>query len=107
MSVHTGTADGDSYAEGISDDGRYVAFGSEAHDLVASPATQFHDVYVRDMVTKTTQLVSVNDQDGDEANEHSEAIVISGDGSTVAFSSMANDLVGTEPAATSRCTWRH
>jgi Fibronectin type III domain len=95
VSVHTGnTTDGDSYADGISDDGRYVAFESEAHDLV-TPATQFQDVYVRDTVAHTTQLVSINNVNEGEASADSSDIVISGDGSTVAFSSKGSDLVGT------------
>ncbi|BEP14882.1 hypothetical protein acdb102_31930 [Acidothermaceae bacterium B102] len=97
VSVHTGIGDGNSYAEGISNDGHLVAFASEAHDL-RTPNTQFHDVYVRNMVTNQTQLVSIDNVDRGEAQDNSEAIVISGDGSTVAFSSFANDLVGTSQA---------
>jgi hypothetical protein len=47
-------------------DGRYVAFTSDARDLVAGVDRFDVQVYVRDRVAGTTTLASVN-ADGDEA----------------------------------------
>lgn len=52
-------ANGASHTPSLSPDGRYVAFISTATDLGAEETNQFEDVYLRDMVAKTTRLVSV------------------------------------------------
>ena len=49
----------DSLLPSISADGRYVVFQSMATNLVNPPATH-EDVYLRDLVTRTTRMVSVN-----------------------------------------------
>ena len=51
-------ANGDSELGGISGDGRYVAFGSRASNVVAG-AQGAPDVFVRDRVAQTTTLISV------------------------------------------------
>src|SRR6185369_7756361 len=46
---------------GISDDGRYVVFTSSARDLTAfTDNNSQQDVFVRDLQTNTTKLVSIN-----------------------------------------------
>jgi len=85
--------DGPSFAPTISADGRYVAFWSNAQNLVSTPDTNgFADVYVRDMVAKTTRRVSVA-LGGGPTDGHSREPSISRDGSTVAFTSTATNLV--------------
>jgi Tol biopolymer transport system component len=55
-----GTAgNGASESPAVSADGRFVAFASTSSDLVGSDANGFKDVFVRDMDTGTTSLVSV------------------------------------------------
>lgn len=54
-------ANGRSNYPSISDDGRYVAFLSDANDLVASDTNGFQDIFVRDLKSGTTELVSVGD----------------------------------------------
>lgn len=76
----------------ISADGRYVAFESAAWNLVRGDTNARPDVFVRDMVTGTTTLASVNDQ-GDGGELGSEAPVISADGRYVTFLSYARNLV--------------
>jgi Tol biopolymer transport system component len=76
----------------ISADGRYVAFASDADNLVSNDGNDSSDVFVRDRVTDTTTRVSVA-SDGSEAGMDSETPAISGDGRYVAFTSLANDLV--------------
>lgn len=66
-------------------DGRYVAFGSPATNLVADDANGFADVFRKDMVTGAVELVSVSTA-GAQANAN---VIgdpsISADGSRVAF----------------------
>lgn len=88
----------------ISDDGRFVAFVSSAGDLVArethgSAVGARGDIYVRDVETGTTELVSVA-SGGEPANSASIYPVISGDGRYVSFLSHASNLVDEEPAPT-------
>jgi Tol biopolymer transport system component len=76
----------------ISGDGRYVAFGSCASDLVANDVNAHCDVFVRDMQAGTTVLAS-RSHDGLGADQDTYRSEISGDGSTVAFTTMATNLV--------------
>jgi len=87
-----GEADGDSNSPSISGDGRYVAFDSDATDLVGSDNNGKFDIFVHDLQTGTTIRVSV-DSGGGEANGDSNSPSISGDGRYVAFESSAPDLV--------------
>ena len=73
-------------------DGRFVSFWSEADDLVANDTNGLRDVFVRDVVTGTTVLVSAN-TNGFSGNRYSTDGAISADGRFVAFTSYANDLV--------------
>jgi hypothetical protein len=78
------------------DDGRYVVFDSCADNLVPVDTNGLTtDVFLRDTVAKTTTLLSVT-ADGTQGNSDSYAVTISGDGSTVAFTSNATNLA---PAA--------
>jgi Tol biopolymer transport system component len=76
----------------ISGDGRYVAFSSDATNLVSGDLNEVDDVFVHDRTTGTTQRVSV-DSTGAEANNGSFEPSLSGDGRYVAFGSFAADLV--------------
>ena len=90
-----GEADGDSNSPSISADGRYVAFDSDATDLVGSDNNGKFDIFVHDLQTGTTIRVSV-DSGGGEANGDSNSPSISGDGRYVAFESSAPDLVSSD-----------
>jgi Tol biopolymer transport system component len=81
-----------SFDPSISSDGRYVAFGSAATDLVPSDGNSADDVFVRDLRAGTTTRVSV-DLTGADADGPSFEASISGDGRFVAFASAASDLV--------------
>ena len=90
----TGTGDGRSINPSISADGRFVAFRSDATDLVATPDTNdFSDLFVRDLVAGVTTLVTHNFLGTDTGNNPSGNGVISADGNLVAFLSGASDLV--------------
>ncbi|MFI1989045.1 hypothetical protein [Actinoplanes sp. NPDC020271] len=77
----------------ISADGRYVAFASNASNLVPGDVNNVTDVFVRDTVGGTTTLVSgaPNGQPGLGAADTQ--VAISGNGRYVAFSSLAPNLV--------------
>jgi Tol biopolymer transport system component len=87
-----GEANGDSYFPSISADGRYVAFTSEATNLVEGDTNGRRDVFVRDTKEGKTVRVSVSSSGG-EANGRSFATSISADGRLVAFESEADNLV--------------
>lgn len=84
--------DGPSYHPAMSGDGRYVAFVSEASNLTRDASKHAANVYVRDMVTGVTELVSRNSS-GRQANGPSVHPAVSHDGSTVAFQSLASDFL--------------
>ena len=89
----TDSGNGFSIDAAISDDGRFVAFGSYAGDLVANDTNGSGDVFVRDLKTGTTTLVSVNRAGTDTGNNGSFARTISADGRFVVYESSASDLV--------------
>ena len=94
VSVSTSGARGNgaSSAPSISADGRYIAFASDASNLVANDDNSARDIFVHDQVTSTTWRVSVSGA-GVQANGPSETPAISGDGRYVAYRSVANNLV--------------
>ena len=88
----TGSGNGDSLPRGISSDGRYVLFESSAGDLTAGDTNNAGDVFVRDMISGTTLLVSTNTS-GNGGNGVSRSPVMTSDGRYVAFVSAATNLV--------------
>lgn len=92
----TGSGNGPSTTPVLSDDGRFVAFSSSASDLVENDTNGQPDIFVRDLQTGKTTLVSVNKAGTNSGNQTSSSPVISADGHFVAFSSLANDLVTTD-----------
>jgi Tol biopolymer transport system component len=84
--------DGDSQDPAVSADGRYVAFASEAGDLVAGDENSTTDVFVFDRMAGSTERVSL-DTSGGNADDFSTAPAISADGRYVAFTSRASNLV--------------
>ena len=76
----------------ISDDGRYVAFVTDASNLVSGDTNGVSDVFVRDTQSGTTTRVSV-DSSGGQGNGASFNAEISGNGRYVVFVSSASNLV--------------
>jgi len=74
----------------ISDDGRYVMFRSA--DLVAGDSGNVHE-YVRDRVARTTYLVDRNAKEERANDGWSYASNIAGDGTRVAMSLQATNMV--------------
>ena len=77
----------------MSADGRYVAFVSDATDLVPNDNNNGSDVFVRDRLTGQTILVSVNAAGTGTADQFSNLPTITPDGRFVVFSSHASNLV--------------
>jgi uncharacterized repeat protein (TIGR01451 family) len=87
-----GQANADSSFASISADGRIVAFGSFADNLVAGDTNFTSDVFVRDRQAGTTERVSVSSA-GVEGSSASDRNAISADGRFVAFESASSNLV--------------
>jgi len=85
-------SNGYSYYSSISGDGRYVAYQSNADNLVSGDTNNTLDVFVYDTVTGSTKRVSVN-SNGTQGEDYSENPSISGDGRYVAYQSNADNLV--------------
>jgi Tol biopolymer transport system component len=91
-------ANNNSQLPAISADSRYVAFSSDANNLVAGDTNGCDDVFVHDRDTGATTRVNVA-TNGAQANENcidnplTLGVAISADGHYVAFDSTANNLV--------------
>jgi Tol biopolymer transport system component len=85
-------ANGPSFRAAISSDGRYVAFSSQATNLVSGDTNAMPDVFVRDLLMGTTVRISV-DSAGTQGNGISDDPTISADGRYVAFTSFATNLI--------------
>lgn len=95
-----GETNGPSTDPSISDNGRYVAFKSEATNLIETDTNESSDIFVHDTWTDQTKRVSVA-ADGTEANYLSTTgnhnnMEISGDGRYVVFDSFGDNLVDME-----------
>lgn len=75
----------------VSSDGRYVAFTSDATNLVTGDTNSSKDVFLRDLTAGSTQRISVK-TGGGQATGDSSHPDISAAGSYVAFESTADDL---------------
>jgi Tol biopolymer transport system component len=94
--------EGTSEYSAISADGRYVAYSSDAANLVPGDRNQCDphtnspgrciDIFIHDRETRETTLVSV-DSVGNQGNSESNYPAISADGRYVAFESKASNLV--------------
>ena len=89
----TASGNGPSTSPLISTDGRYVIFESAASNLVTNDFNGTNDIFIHDLATHTTALVSVNADGTVSPNGPSFSPSISEDGLTVAFVSRATNLV--------------
>lgn len=85
-------ADGTSLTPAISRDGGLVAFASGASDLVPGGEQAEAQVYAWSAVTRQVELVS-RSTDGQPGNDTSAFPAVTADGASVAFSSLATNLV--------------
>lgn len=82
----------------ISDDGRYVAFQSRADNLTVPEGDTAEDIFVKDMLTGTVELISVR-HDGTPTNAECASPSISADGTRVAFLTSDIQMVPGHPGA--------
>ncbi|MBI1849980.1 MAG: PD40 domain-containing protein [Planctomycetes bacterium] len=87
---------GQSFACVVSSNGRFVAFQSDATDLVTGDTNGKTDIFERDLETGITERVSVTSAGG-ECDGNSTNPVVSGDGRFVAFLSQARNLGPSNP----------
>jgi Tol biopolymer transport system component len=94
VSVATNGTQGNGWSSSpsISGDGRYVTFESLADNFVPNDTNGDLDVFVRDRLLGTTELVSANSS-GAPGDAGSSGSSLSADGRYVSFSSFATDLV--------------
>ena len=90
--TNRGDPNGPSYLPAISQDGRWIAFVSNATDLVTGDENELSDVFLHDLHTSKTSLVS-RSASGEPANGASSRPAISANGQYVAFESDASNLV--------------
>jgi Tol biopolymer transport system component len=93
VSMAGGRPDGGSFAPSISGNGRLVAFSSGADDLVAGDTNGAVDIFVRDLKTHETEMVSVSPPPHEEGG-FSDGASISADGRYVAFQSSFDPNTG-------------
>lgn len=86
-------ANGRSHSPAISADGAFIAFVSEASNLVAGDNNGVQDIFRYDVANGTISRVSVNTTNGD-ANSESHSPSISSTGRFIAFVSRASNLFG-------------
>ena len=92
--IPSSTAAGHSIAPGLSRDGRYVVFLSHANNLVPNDDLRpFLDVFVRDLQTSNTTLISVDRSGFGGGTGDSSHAAISENGRFIVFASQGTNLV--------------
>ncbi len=95
-----GTYFGQVYTPAVSTTGRYIAFKSQAVNLVAGDSNGFRDIFWKDTITGDTKRVNVSTP-GVQGNAEDQAdslarVSMSGDGRLVAFASSASNLTASD-----------
>ena len=83
--------DNDSSGAAISADGKFVAFASQATNLVASDTNSVSEIFEHEIATANTTRMSV-DSSGAEGDFDSYSPAINSDGTVVAFESLSDNL---------------
>ncbi len=89
-----------SYSPQFSADGRWIVFASRAGNLVANDTNSAVDVFLRDMLTTTTELISVNQAGSRSGSGESFNPAMTPDGRFIVFESKADDLVAGDANST-------
>ncbi|NDJ36922.1 MAG: hypothetical protein GYB64_19905, partial [Chloroflexi bacterium] len=93
-------ANDQSFRPAISGDGRFVAFDSDASNLVSDDSNAATDVFLHDTQTGRITRLSVA-SDGTQSDDRSSTPAISADGRFVVFGSLASNLVANDTNAES------
>jgi Tol biopolymer transport system component len=102
----TSTGNGGVNAFAISPDGTKVAFETLANNLGSVDSNGGSDIYMRDLTTGTTTLVSTEAAGTASANGPSTSPTFSPDGSSVAFTSRATNMDPGDTDGRRTSTWR-
>ncbi|TMO83654.1 hypothetical protein CWC15_14445, partial [Pseudoalteromonas spongiae] len=78
-----------SYTPKVSGNGKFVVYVSDATNLVSEDVDVYQDVYLYNVDSKITSLVSIDSDDVKDINEYSRSPSISNDGTKIVFSSEA------------------
>jgi PKD repeat protein len=109
ISRHSDGTEGNrsSYEPTISGNGQFIAFSSYADNLIDNDDNgDYPDVFVRDLGSGTTTLVSRH-TDGTQANFESYGPAISGSGQFIAFFSYADNLIDVDTNGTISDVFMH
>lgn len=87
-----GAPNAQSYGPRISADGRFVSYVSDATNLAAADANAKADVFVRDMTSTDTRLVTLNEK-REQLDRSTYEHALSGNGFAVAFNTPATNLL--------------
>jgi archaellum component FlaF (FlaF/FlaG flagellin family) len=87
-----GRINGDAVTPAISNDGRFVAYESNATNIVAGDTNGVHDIFVRDLKLNTTTRASLAN-DGIPTDNSCFAPSMSGNAQFIAFESISGNLV--------------
>jgi|GEM_PF-2494608 len=96
--VSGSAGNGSSGVPSVSDDGRWVAFVSDATDLVPGDTNAQDDVFLYDGLFGTIRRVSLTETGGESGGGVVGQPAMTPDGKTIAFASRASDLVEGDPA---------
>jgi hypothetical protein len=88
----TGPGNGDSIPTALSTNGQFALFESTASDILPGDTNNATDIFLRDLVNGTNQLISVS-TNGRFGNGASWESIMTPDGRFVAFASTATNLV--------------
>lgn len=88
------SAAGETYYPDICYDGRFVAYGSLASNLMLADSNDAIDIFLYDRSVNLTWRINRGSHDGVQANNWNFFSSISGGGKTVAFTSYATNLSG-------------
>jgi hypothetical protein len=83
----------ESQSNSISGDGTVVAFRSLATDLAPNDTNNAEDIFLRNLTSNTTTLLSINQNGTASARGQSQFPWLSSDGGAAVFSSSATDLI--------------
>ena len=92
LAANGSQANGSSDLGGISDDGRYISYTSDASNLVPDDTNGQSDIFVYDLTTNSTQRINLA-SNGTQANGDSSSSSLSSDGRYIAYESTASNLV--------------
>ncbi|HSH16939.1 MAG TPA: hypothetical protein VLD18_12945, partial [Verrucomicrobiae bacterium] len=90
----TGAGNGPSTALGVSADERFILFHSLASDLVANDTNQLGDLFLRDLRTQTTLMLTAGLNGSTADGTSTRRAMFNRDGTKVIFESYARNLTG-------------